>query len=403
MILQKTKKNKGFVILFAVTLSAILLSIALGVSGIALKEVKFGTSAKETNNAFFAADIGVECALVNDKSSGSVFVSPSNPLLTCNGNSNIATTESPTSFWTFTISGLGNTAQSCAKVTVDKRASPVTTVISKGYNTGNAFCGSSNPDRIERQIKTTYTGGGLPPPIIPPSSHFTVDTGKTLDGGLAAYWKLNEVSGSRADSLGSVNLTSNNGVSQALGKVSTAADFTTSSAQFLSSNSSVMQVGNASFTFAGWFYLDSSTTTQMIFGKDSGVAGQREYRLRYNSANWHTDFQVYRSPDVPVTVTDNVIGSISGSYWNFVVVWYDASLGTINIAINNNSPASLAVGGPLQTTTNGSLFTVGSRQFPGAESYLDGRVDELGFWKRVLTAQERSDLYNSGTGNTYTP
>lgn len=403
MILQNIKKNKGFVILFAVTISSILLAIALGVSNIALKEVKFSTSARDTDNAFFAADMGIECALIHDKTSGSIFVNASSPQMSCNGVSSIAATESPTSFWTFVISGVGENNQSCARVTVDKRASPVTTIISKGYNIGNASCLSSNPDRIERELKTSYVGGGLPPPVVVPTSHFTVDTGKTLDNGLAAYWKLNEVFGSRADSLGVVNLTSNNGVPQAIGKVSTAADFTTSSAQFLSSNSSVMQVGNSSFTFAGWFYLDSSTTTQMIFGKDGGAAGQREYRLRYNGATWHADFAVFRPGDVQVTVTDNVIGSLSGSYWNFVVVWYDATAGTLNISINNNSPASVSVGGPLQTTTNGSLFTVGSRQFPGSQSYLDGRVDELGFWKRVLTAQERSDLYNSNAGNTYNP
>jgi len=32
---------------------------------------------------------------------------------------------------------------------------------------------------------------------------------------------------------------------------------------------------------------------------------------------------------------------------------------------------------------------------------MDGRVDEVGFWKRVLTAQERTNLYNAGAGNTY--
>ena len=27
----------------------------------------------------------------------------------------------------------------------------------------------------------------------------------------------------------------------------------------------------------------------------------------------------------------------------------------------------------------------------------------MGFWKRVLTAQERTDLYHTGAGNTYLP
>jgi hypothetical protein len=38
---------------------------------------------------------------------------------------------------------------------------------------------------------------------------------------------------------------------------------------------------------------------------------------------------------------------------------------------------------------------------PSGTRYLDGRVDNVGFWKRVLTAQDRTDLYNSGKGLDY--
>src|SRR3989344_2360391 len=68
-----SKSGAGFVILFAVTLSSILLAIALGVANIALKEIKFSTSARDTNDAFFVADTGAECALFYDKLSGSSF------------------------------------------------------------------------------------------------------------------------------------------------------------------------------------------------------------------------------------------------------------------------------------------------------------------------------------------
>src|SRR5206468_1328963 len=33
--------------------------------------------------------------------------------------------------------------------------------------------------------------------------------------------------------------------------------------------------------------------------------------------------------------------------------------------------------------------------------YLDGRLDGVGFWKRVLTANERADLFNGGVGVEY--
>jgi hypothetical protein len=145
----------GFVILFAVTLSAILLSIALGVSSIALKEIKFGTSAKDTDEAFFAADSGIECAVFNDKSTGNSFTSFGSGDIQCLGNTIRLAGSYPV--WSFILSGLGSQAQGCAQVTVDKSKALVV-VVSKGYNNGGdipEFC-TQGLNSIERQIELKY-------------------------------------------------------------------------------------------------------------------------------------------------------------------------------------------------------------------------------------------------------
>ena len=122
--------------LFAVTLSSILLAVTLGVVNIALKEMKFGTNARNANDAFFAADTAIESALFKDKSpSGLCALTP------CSYN--------------FTISQLGSAGQSCAKVTMVKTAPPiVTTIVSKGYNTGSPDCDSNSA--VERQLEVRY-------------------------------------------------------------------------------------------------------------------------------------------------------------------------------------------------------------------------------------------------------
>ncbi len=172
MILEnlKNKNSNGFVILFAVVLSAIFLSITLGITNIALKEVKFGTSAKDTNDAFFAADTGTECALMNDKGVSSKFsvTGPSQPL-TCGstppppvmGNPN-GTGGVGTATYTFYINNLGSNGANCAKVTVLKDGNSIppyvrTYITSKGYNVNNSSdCVPTNPNRVERQIETSY-------------------------------------------------------------------------------------------------------------------------------------------------------------------------------------------------------------------------------------------------------
>jgi len=162
MIIRKNKKyNNGFVILFAVTLASIVLVMALGVANIALEEIKFSTSAKDTNNAFFAADTGNECALVNDLGASTPFVTlGSSGVVNCGGNSISITGSGP---WDFVLANIGSTGTSCAKVKVTKTTTVIggvtyttTTIVSKGYNIGDSSCNSTNPDRIERELVTAY-------------------------------------------------------------------------------------------------------------------------------------------------------------------------------------------------------------------------------------------------------
>ena len=154
----KLQRNKGFVLLFVVMLSSIILAITLGVVDISLKEIKFGTSAKDTNEAFFAADTGAECALYYDRSASGNNAFTGTASMNCAG-SNITLNGSDPS-WNFVVSGLGSEGKGCAKVTVDKTGlapcnSPVC-IISKGYSTGDVSCNSIDPNRVERQLELNY-------------------------------------------------------------------------------------------------------------------------------------------------------------------------------------------------------------------------------------------------------
>lgn len=55
--------HKGFVILFTILISAIIMMIGLGIYSIAVRETILSGSAREAQYAFYAADAGVECAL----------------------------------------------------------------------------------------------------------------------------------------------------------------------------------------------------------------------------------------------------------------------------------------------------------------------------------------------------
>ena len=153
MQIKKKKKNKGFVLLFVIVISSIILAITLSIMNVSLKEIKFGTSARDTNDAFFAADTGAECALFNDKSTQNKFpLAGPAAAITCANVSVIPTFSS--GVYNFTVTNLGSTGQSCAKVTVNKSVLP-TAVISKGYNNGGSSCISSS-NTVERQLELNY-------------------------------------------------------------------------------------------------------------------------------------------------------------------------------------------------------------------------------------------------------
>lgn len=160
---SQDKIKKGFILLFAVMLSSIILAVSLGVANIATKESKFATSAKNTNEAFFAADVGAECALYNDKTTINKFPVPgaATAISSCVGQTptpTLSNSTATTATYTFIISSLGPSGQGCANITVAKNTttSPSVIITSRGYNLGGSLCNSTSTNLVERQLEVKY-------------------------------------------------------------------------------------------------------------------------------------------------------------------------------------------------------------------------------------------------------
>ena len=77
---------------------------------------------------------------------------------------------------------------------------------------------------------------------------------------------------------------------------------------------------------------------------------------------------------------------------------YDSEQNAIKISINGGVFDSYVLGYP-PNQADGN-FWIG---FPSEFGFCDVDVDELGFWKRLLSQDEIDYLYNSGTGRTLYP
>ena len=209
---------------------------------------------------------------------------------------------------------------------------------------------------------------------------------------LISWWPLEETSGTRFDSHGSNHLADNNTVTTNAAKVgANAAQFTSANSEWLShaSNAS-LQTGDVDFTITGWVYFDSAATMVLVEKED---AGGNEYRLAKNGAG-QIEFTVWVAATPKVATTS----ALSLSTWYFVVAWHDATGNTVNIQIDNGTAVSTATGGSLGAATTAAV-QVGRKY--DSTLYYNGRIDELTFWKTVLTPGEKTSLYNSGGGLGY--
>ncbi len=213
---------------------------------------------------------------------------------------------------------------------------------------------------------------------------------------LISYWNLDEVSGARADSVGGNTLTDNNTVTQNPGKVAGAAQFTAANSESLScaSNAS-LQTGDIDFTIAGWMYIDSLGVNRTLAGKTGGTQASDEFILDYSPSLAHFRFVIGGTAYVTVTPSD--VGIPSLATWYFLVGWHDSVANTVNIQVNGGAVTSVSTG--VNTPLAGAgAFRLGVYN---TAPFMDGRIDETGFWKRVLTAGERAAAFNSGNGVTY--
>lgn len=223
----------------------------------------------------------------------------------------------------------------------------------------------------------------------------------TLNSGLIAYWKLDEASGNATDSetTGTAqDLTDNATVTSAAGKIGTARQFTSASSEWLSrTDGADLSTGNIDYTVAAWVYLDTKGAVRDIIGKWNSV-GQREYILLYNNTGDRFEFFVSgNGTSGQVTVVGaSTFGSPSTATWYLVIAWHDSVNDQIGISVDAGAADTAAhTTGSFDSTTT---FGIGYRA--EGTSYMNGRIDEAGFWKKVLTSGERTELYNGGSGKT---
>lgn len=221
----------------------------------------------------------------------------------------------------------------------------------------------------------------------------------TLTTSLVSVWC--EDSDVTVDLHGSNTMTNNNTVTTDTGKQGTASQFTAANSEYLSiaDNASVSITGD--LTIGMWVYLDSAITGwQPFIAKDSGQPN-RSYAFALREVIGD-NYEVFMSTDGNNDCSNNyrvATGiTFSTATWYHIVMSYDSSAGTVACYRDGVLDATI-------TSTSTGLFDSAADfqlgGYTGNSVYMDGRLNQVCLWSKLITADEVTDLYNSGTGIPY--
>jgi hypothetical protein len=211
-----------------------------------------------------------------------------------------------------------------------------------------------------------------------------------LSTNLVAYWKFDESSGNASDSVGSRTLTNNNTATYGTGIIN---------------NGGVLNGTNQSFTRTS-ATLGVSNSWSVNYWVKFDVSGNVEKLLNFNAGDDKNVISLYKTSGDKFRVV--IANSTATGYKDYVTttttfstgVWYMLTVtydGTTLILYINGTSQTVT-----KTLDQSVTMTDTSRAIDiGGGNYVDGTIDEIGYWSKVLSVSEIVELYSNGAGFQY--
>lgn len=155
---MSTYAHKGFAMLFTVLLVSLILTIAMGISNLTLRQTILSNLAKDSGIAFYQADAAVECGLYqewlgNFPQGATTTGVPSG--FTCGGVQMVMTSNSRDDYFEYTEQS-PDPRLPCYTILFDKtHAYDAPTPYSRVLGSGKNLCGQ-NPRQVERALEVKY-------------------------------------------------------------------------------------------------------------------------------------------------------------------------------------------------------------------------------------------------------
>ena len=163
---------------------------------------------------------------------------------------------------------------------------------------------------------------------------------------------------------------------------------------------------------AVWFKPTSDTTTgtRFISGIFRTSNNRRTWAITVDQSSGLVTFRASNNGTSAGQSRIDLPGVLNNNQWNLIEVYFDN--GEMGLAVNGAAWTTItATFTELRASTSGNVFMVGARHEGGSvttspttinNSQIVGLLDQMVFYRRVLTDTERAALYNSGDGILYT-
>lgn len=218
---------------------------------------------------------------------------------------------------------------------------------------------------------------------------------------LVAGWTLDEESDgsapvTRADVLGTYELTDNNTVASAAGLNGNAASLVVADSTRLTyaSGGPLGIAGDTTVRGVSFWYKPTNFTPVLQVPLDNKFAadgGYRVYLIQTTGRIW-----VVLNHTGGAIAYDTGYSASAGS-WNFLAFWIDSGDSKLYMQVDDNTPTSTAAI-TLDANVGALYFNVGSQNNPA--NYFGGLIDDL-YLFTSYDSDLATDLYNGGAGRSY--
>lgn len=220
-----------------------------------------------------------------------------------------------------------------------------------------------------------------------------------LTDSLVFAFELDEASGDAVDAHGG---SGNNLTVHGTGGIGTAnggRDFELGDLDYFDhADSAAFSGGDIDITHEVWVNLESfASGDYVIFGKEDSGGGNIEQILRARTSLNRFQYWVSDTGANQVTVNADNHGNVATATWLQIIVYHDATGNLIGIQVNNGTANTTSHSAGIFNGT--AAFALG-REGERADNF-DGQMKLFRRWNRLLTADEKTQLYNSGSGLAY--